>query len=91
MCNPIRDFTDETFFCSSVDRSAQSDVSRIGDDLHVLGIHGHVFAGDNFFANLRCGVDVGLAVTLIERRESPIIAIANIARRVIWPVFFGVG
>jgi hypothetical protein len=30
--------------------------------------HGHVFRGDDFFANLRRGVHVGLAVALIKRR-----------------------
>src|ERR1035441_3528703 len=33
--DPIRDFTDETFFLGGVDRPAQSDPAINGDDLHV--------------------------------------------------------
>jgi hypothetical protein len=30
-----------------------------GDDLHVFGVHGHSVGSDDFFANLRRGVNVG--------------------------------
>jgi hypothetical protein len=56
------------FFSAMYDRSAQGDMAINGDDLHVPGVHGHVFGSDDFLANLRRGVDVGLAVALIERR-----------------------
>ena len=68
--NAVRDFPDETFFLGGVNRAAQRDLAIFGDDLHVLGIYGHVFPGDDFFANLRCGIHVGLAVALVERGAS---------------------
>jgi hypothetical protein len=66
--DPIRDFIDDTFLIGAADWPAQCDMAINGDDLHVLGVHGHVFRRDDFFANLRRCVDVGLAGALIERR-----------------------
>src|ERR1017187_5310996 len=65
---PIRDFTDEAFLLGGVDRAAQGDLSINRDDLHVLSVHGHVLRSENFFANLRRGGHIGLAVALIEGR-----------------------
>ena len=79
----IRDFPDETFFLGSVDRPAQGDFSINRDDLHVLSVHRHVLRSENFFANLRGGGHVGLAVALIERSQGIVIAVANVARRVV--------
>src|ERR1035438_5930524 len=75
---PIRDFTDEAFFLGRVDRPAQGDLSINRDDLHVLSVHGHVLRSENFFANLRRGGHVGLAVALIEGRECLVLTIPNI-------------
>ena len=81
--DPIRNFTDEIFLGDGIHRSAQGDSAIHGDDLHVPGIHGHILDSEDGLANLCRGVDVGLAVALIERRQCPVIAIANIQRRVI--------
>src|ERR1035437_2075218 len=75
---PIRNFTDEAFLLGSVDRPAQGDLSINGDDLHILSVNGHGFLSDNFFANLRRGGHVSLAVALIKRRQRLLLAVANI-------------
>ena len=81
--DPVGDFTDETFFFFAVDRPAQGDPAINGDDLHVLGIHGHSLGSDDFFANLRRGIQVSLAVALIERGQRAVITITNILSGVI--------
>ena len=75
--DPIRDFTDETFFPGGVDRPAQDDPAINGGDLHVFGIHGHSAVSDDFPANLRLGVRVGPAVALSARGQRAPIAITN--------------
>ena len=76
--DPVRDFTDETFFPGGVNRPAQDDPAINGGDLHVFGIHGHSAVGEDFPANLRLGVRIGPAVALSERGQRAIIAITNI-------------
>jgi len=73
--NPIRNFSDEMFFLGAVDRPAQDDPAINGGDLHVSGIHGHSAVGNDFLANLRRCVRVGLAVALIERGQRATVAV----------------
>ena len=75
--DPIRDFTDETFFLGAVDRPAQDDPAINGGDLHVPGIPGHSAVSNDFLANLRRGVRAGLAVALIGRGQRAAVAITN--------------
>jgi hypothetical protein len=65
--DPLRDFTNDTFFLRAVDWSSQGDMALNGNDLHIFAVRGHVFGGDDFLANLRRGVQVGVAVALTER------------------------
>jgi hypothetical protein len=73
--DPIRDFTDETFFLGAVDRPAQDDPAINGGDLHVFGIHGHSAVSNDFFADLRRSVRVGRVVALIERGQRAAVAV----------------
>src|SRR5664279_2162329 len=82
--DPIRDVTDLTLFFGTVDRSAQGDLAVHGDDLDVFSVRGHAIGSDDFFANLRRGVNVRLAVALIHWRQRAVITITDVARRVVW-------
>jgi hypothetical protein len=64
----IRDFTNEAFFFGGVDRSSQGDSTITGDDLHVAGVHGHLFPSTDFLADLGGGVSVRRTIALFERR-----------------------
>src|ERR1017187_2618931 len=75
----IRDVADLMFFIGGVDRPAQGDMAIHGDDLHVFGVHGHSVGSNDFLANLRRGINVGLAVALVEWRQSPAVTVMHIA------------
>jgi len=45
-----------------------------------LAAHGHVSGAHNFFADLRRGRDVGLAVALMERRQRFVLSVATFWR-----------
>ena len=79
----IRDVTDETFFIYGVDRPAQGDMAIYGDDFYVLGIHRESLITIDFLANLRRGINIGLALSLAEWRQGAAITISHIAGGII--------
>ena len=75
--NTVRDGANKSFFIVAVDRPAQGDQAVDGDDLHVLAVHGHALGGDDLPANPGGGVQIGLAVALIEWRQRPVVTVAR--------------
>ena len=75
----IRDVTNLTFFICAIDGPAQGDMAIHGDNFHVFGVHGHSIGSNDFLANLRRGINVGLAVALVGRRHGAAVTITDIA------------